>query len=411
VYACPPPSPTVVLPYLRSTTWNLSAYCRVPQLNEPHIDLRGIASPHSLPSPDGSFIATLLSGHISIRAVETLTVVQTIKLPADLAASIFSFVWSHTAERILLAAGDEIHVFSATGDDFHATIRNPSSPAAKSTYVDFGATHREACACSAHGIKLSLFNLASAKVVEISNPKFYTASSAARGFSFRPRTHHLALLTRTYGKDTVSIHAADSREVQRSWSPDVVDAQGLSWTPNGEWLVVWESASQGRRVLFFTPDGHKYRDWCGPLPQPASGDMHDRLRAGVKVVFFSPDSQYVVVGDHGRCVFVLPTANLTHEVRLCHPRTLEPKDTLQVRTLDTHLLLRYDQHSLSKKPKKTRYGRKNLTSLACKSPSTISSELLSQSLQPCVLQRTDMNSRRGHHLCFSIILPRCWPWH
>ncbi|ETS80013.1 hypothetical protein PFICI_07542 [Pestalotiopsis fici W106-1] len=293
-----------------------------------HLSLFTSSSPHSLPSPDGKFIATLLPAQLRIRAVQTLTVERRIKVPADLAASTTTFVWSPNSQRLLLSAGDEIHVFSVVDDDFHATVRNPTSSVAKSTFVDFGATDREACVCSAHGIKLSLFNLASAKVVEISNPKFYAASTAARGISYRPLTHHLALLTRSSGKDFVSIHTAESREVQRSWSPDVVDAQGLSWTPDGKWLVVWESAAQGHRVSFFTPDGHKYRDWCGPLLRP--GETHERWGAGVKVVTFSSDSQYVAIGDYGRSVSVLPTANLAHELRLCHPLTLEPKDTLQI---------------------------------------------------------------------------------
>ncbi|KAK6219039.1 hypothetical protein LQW54_002541 [Pestalotiopsis sp. IQ-011] len=261
-------------------------------------------------------------------AVQTLAVERSIKLSAQVAASTTSFVWSPNGQRLLLSAGDEIHVLSVTDDAFQATIRNPTSSVAKLTFVDFGATDREICVCSAHGIKLSLFNLASAKAVEISNPKFYAASTVAHGISYRPLTHHLALLTRSAGKDFVSIHTAESREVQRSWSPDVVDAQGLSWTPDGKWIVIWESAAQGHRVLFFTPDGHKYRDWCGPALRP--GETHDRWGAGVKLVTFSSDSQYVAIGDYGRSVFVLPTANLSHELRLCHPVTLEPKDTLQI---------------------------------------------------------------------------------
>lgn len=290
---------------------------------------RRIASPHCLPSPDGRYIATLLSPHISIRAVESLQIVRKIKLPAGLSSSITTFVWSSTAERVLVSAADEIHTYSVRDDDFHATIRNPTSSTGKLTYVDFGATDREVIVCSAHGIKLSIFNLASSKIVEISNPKFYTATSAVRGFSFRPHTHHLALLTRASGKDTVSIHAPESREVQRSWNPDTVDAQGLSWSPDGKWLTVWESASQGHRVTFYTSDGHKYIDWTGSLPD-ASDDMHNRLGAGVKLVAFSTNSQYLAIGDYDRCISVIPLASRSNQLRLQHPSTIEPRNSLQV---------------------------------------------------------------------------------
>ncbi|KAH8197506.1 hypothetical protein TruAng_008327 [Truncatella angustata] len=273
------------------------------------------SSPHCLPSPNGKFIATILPSEVSIRAVETLDVVRTIKLRADLAAAITTFAWSPTAESLLLSTNDEIHVYSAPDGDLHATMRNSSTSGANLSFVNFGATNREACVCSAHGITLSLFNLASLKTIEISNPKFYTASSATRG---------------TCGKDTVSIHAPESRQVQRSWSPDLVDAQGLSWTPDGRWLILWESAAQGHRVIFYTPDGHKYKDWRGSL-RLASSDMHGRgLGAGVRLVAFSSESQYMAIGDYSRCISVLPLGSLTDELQLCHPHTIEPKDTLQI---------------------------------------------------------------------------------
>lgn len=259
-----------------------------------------------------------------------MDLVRTIKLPANLAASATTFVWSASSERILLATADEIHIFSATGTGYHATIRNPSPAAAKSTFVDFGATDAEALVISAHGIKLSLFNLTSSRAVEIANPKFYTTSSAARGFSFRPSSRHLALLTRTSGKDTISIHAPETRDVLRSWSPDLVDAQGLAWTPDGRWLVVWESAAQGHRVSFFTPDGHRYRDWCGSVQKDEPGDMHERLGPGARLVVLSPNSQYAAIGDYSRRVCLLHTSNMTTQLLLRHPSTAEPKDTLQV---------------------------------------------------------------------------------
>ncbi|KAH8673578.1 WD40 domain-containing protein [Xylariales sp. PMI_506] len=287
------------------------------------------SSTHCLPSPNGKLVASLLSSSIHVTAVESLETSQVVKLPTEFAAGVTAVVWSSSSERLLLAAADEIRVFSVTHADFQATIRNPSSSVGKSGFIDFGATDREVFVFSAHGIKLSVFNLATAKIVEITSPKFYTTVSGPRGFSLRPHTNHLALLTRIAGKDTISIHSPESREAQRSWSPDVIDVQGLTWTPDGRWLVVWESAAQGHRVVFFTSDGHKYRDWHGPT-RHASEDVDYQLAAGIKAVVFSPDSRYAAIGDHGRCICVLHTTNTTEQWILSHPRTIEPKDTIQV---------------------------------------------------------------------------------
>ena len=90
--------------------------------------------------------------------------------------------------------------------------------------------------------------------------------------SFRPSTHHLAVLTQSAGKDMVSIHSPKMREVQRAWFPDTVDVQGLLWSPDGKWLALWESAAQGHKVLIYTPDGHLFKDWRGPIsPEVNSG--------------------------------------------------------------------------------------------------------------------------------------------
>ncbi|KAK8125679.1 WD40 domain-containing protein [Apiospora kogelbergensis] len=265
------------------------------------------SSPHCLPSPDGHCIATVSVSGVNIRDVASLEVVRSIGLPAEVAGSVTTFASS-----------------------YHATIRNPALSGAKSVFVDFGQNDDEVFVFSALGIKLSIFPLSSSQVVEISNPKCYSPSTVAHGFSFRSQSGHLALLTRTAGKDMISIHSPGTRAVARSWNPDVIDAQGICWAPDGRWLVVWESAAHGIRVLFYTADGNLYRDWTGP--QPASPDSIDHgLHAGVKQLAFSHDGRYVAVADYERSLYILSTSNLMQCIELIHPLgSIELQDTLQV---------------------------------------------------------------------------------
>jgi hypothetical protein len=102
-------------------------------------------------------------------------------------------------------------------------------------------------------------NLTTSKSVDINSPKFYHPGNASKGFSYRPGTKNLALLTRSGGKDIISIHARESLEVMRSWHPETIDAQGIVWSPDGRWLAAWESASQGHRIFVYTADGHLYK--------------------------------------------------------------------------------------------------------------------------------------------------------
>ncbi|KAI1457668.1 hypothetical protein F4805DRAFT_169310 [Annulohypoxylon moriforme] len=285
------------------------------------------SSPHSYPSPDGELIATLLPSNIVIRTIQSLEVLRTVKLPPDLSTGVTNFLWSPSSTRLLVAIIDQIHVFSARSGDFHGVVRIPPS-AGRSSFVDFGAADNEVCIWSPFGIKLTLVNLTNSKVVEIANPKFYSAVSATKGCSFRPKTKHLVLLTRSSGKDMISIHSPETRELQRSWYPDTIDAQGLVWTPDGRWLVVCESSAQSPRVLFYTSDGHIFKDWSGPL-SPAPQDM-GLLGTGVKAFTLSPDNRLAAIANSSTCICILNTPSMVETMRLHHPQVIQPKDTLQI---------------------------------------------------------------------------------
>ncbi|KAI2630743.1 hypothetical protein GGR54DRAFT_648300 [Hypoxylon sp. NC1633] len=303
-------------------------FSRPIQWSRPDTDYGALASPHSLPSPDGELIATLLPSSIVVRDVESLVVRKTIKLPPDLAGGVTSFTWSPSSTRILVAVTDQIHVFSAKDGDFHGTTSIPLS-ATKPTVIDFAASDGEICIWSSFGIKFTLVNFTSSKAVEIANPKFYNAASAAKGCSFRPNTHHLALLTRSSGKDMISIHSPGAREIERSWYPDTIDAQGLAWSPDGRWLVVWESSAQAPRVIFHTSDGHFFKDWRGPVA-PTPQDMDLQYGAGVKAVALSLDGRHAAIANGSICICILNTPSMVEAMRLRHPPVVQPKDTLQV---------------------------------------------------------------------------------
>jgi len=256
-------------------------------------------------------------------------VVNVIKLGHDFSGPVISFQWSKSSRLLLVADPERIRVVSALDDSFNAIVRNHVSGGTKPAVVDFGASDSEICVVAPFGLKFTVFNLKSSRAIEIPNPKVFSALSASTCFSFRPETRHLALLTRSAGKDMVSIHSFPTRELLRSWSPDTVDAQGLAWSPDGRWLAVWDSASQGHRIVFYTPDGHAFKTWAGPTnPQPEGQDF--AFGPGVKSLQFSANSRYVAIGDFGRSVSVLNVSSVTETMRLRHPKTLAPTETLQV---------------------------------------------------------------------------------
>lgn len=287
-----------------------------------------VASRHSVPSPDGLHIATLFPSVINIREVKTLDVVKIIRLPADLSGPVYGFQWSPSSRLILVAVGEQIRVLSADDGTFEATIRNAVPPPARPASIRF-ASDMEIWVCCSFGLKLTIFDLTTSRGVEISNPKFVTPATASNGFSIRHKTSHLAIMTRTAGKDMISIHDPITKEVQRSWFPDTLDAQGLRWSPDGRWLIVWESEGQGHKVIFYMADGSTFKTWTGPA-NPPTEYKHYPLGAGVKLLQFSADARHLAIGDHSRGVCILDMASINETMRLCYPHSIAPMDTIQV---------------------------------------------------------------------------------
>ncbi|KAG4416111.1 hypothetical protein IFR04_010754 [Cadophora malorum] len=287
------------------------------------------SSTQSLPSPDGAYIATILPSKLSIRATRSLEVTRVISLPTELASSILWFLWSASSTRILLASADTIRVYSTTNSQFSATISNPTSGTTKIAYVAFGADHNEICIFSDFGLKLSICNLTTSKSIEISSPKFYNAGNAPKGLSYRPGAGNLALLTRTGGKDIISIHSRDTLDVKRSWWPDTTDAQGLQWSADGRFLTVWESASQGHRLLVYTADGHLFKAWNGPITT-SEDEVDLALGAGIKLFDWSKNGVHMAIGDFTDRVTVLSAPSFSESMSVVHTTSVRPTESLQI---------------------------------------------------------------------------------
>ena len=197
------------------------------------------------------------------------------------------------------------------------------------TAISFGAVDDEVCVFSDFGLKLTIFNLATSRSVQLGNPKFYTAGAATKGISYRPATHNLSILTRNEGKDIISVHSQGVFGIMRSWCPDTVDAQGVAWSPDGRWIAVWESASQGHKVLIYTADGHLYKTWNGPV-SISEDEVDPTLGAGVKLFSWSPTGSQIAIGDYSKRVTLLSAPSFMESMSLLHSTTIRPADSLQV---------------------------------------------------------------------------------
>jgi WD40 repeat protein len=271
--------------------------------------------------------STPTSATVNIRTTEGLETINAVKVTQEAPNPVSGLAWSPKSSRILVATADQIRVYNIQDASLHTVIRNPGSGGGKPTHIQFGATDDEIIVVVAFGLKLSIFDLTSSKAVEIANPKFYLATSAARGYAFDARSHHMAVLTRSAGRDALSIHQPQTREVTRSWYPETADAAGLSWTPDGQWILVSESPAHGHRLLLYTPDGQLVRTLdASRLCVGADAS----LQPGIRLCQTSTDGRRCMVGDYSRTVTVLDTVNWRVDMSLSHPSSVTPVDTLQV---------------------------------------------------------------------------------
>lgn len=125
------------------------------------------------------------------------------------------------------------------------------------------------------------------------------------------------------------MHARDTLDVVISWCPDTIDAQGLCWSPDGRWLVIWESASQGHKILVYTADGHLYRTWNGPIPV-CEEDADIEMGAGIKLFEWSKNGALLAVGDYGKRVTLLATPSFTESMSIIHTSVVQPAESCQV---------------------------------------------------------------------------------
>lgn len=177
---------------------------------------------------------------------------------------------------------------------------------------------------------MTIFNLGTSKSVDIGSPKLFTPGTAANGFSHRPGSGNLALLTRSGGKDVVSIHKSGSLEVIRSWLPETINAQGISWSPDGRWITIGESAGQGHKLLVYTADGHLYKAWSGPT-SILEEEKDIALGAGIKMTEWSQTGRHIAIADYSQRVVLLAAPAFSESMILSHISSVNPTDTLHVR--------------------------------------------------------------------------------
>ena len=199
-------------------------------------------------------------------------------------------------------------MYEVDNHQWKATINGASSSLEKIANVVFGTDEDEVMVFYDFGVKVTMWSLITRRGAEIRDPK------PGRSYDYRPGTGHLAILTRAGAHDTLMLLSPGTHQVFQSAELPTVDAQGVKWSPDGRWLVIWDAASSGYRVAIYTTDGHLFRTYEG-------GQTSDNIGLGVKSVAWHPNTAFLAVGDYEEHVTLLGQ-NIVSRRQLCAPITL-----------------------------------------------------------------------------------------
>ena len=199
--------------------------------------------------------------------------------------------------RILLADDDSVRIYDVSDPAWHAVVEKAAGNAGRIAEVAFGDTADEVVVFSDFGAKLTIWSLLTSRGVEVKDPKYMV-----KCYHHRPRTGHLAILTRPAAQDILMLLQPRSHELNKSVEMPTVDAREVLWSPDGNWIAIADTASSGYKVLIYTADGHPYKTISNGVNLVA-------ISLGVRCMQWNPSTQTLAIGDNNGSVIIFSKNN------------------------------------------------------------------------------------------------------
>ncbi len=195
--------------------------------------------------------------------------------------------------RTLLADDDNVHVYDVNETHWSGRIECAASNFGRIADVAFGHNANEVLVFSDFGVKLTIWSLITRRGVEIRDPKYLVHC-----YTYRPRTGHMAILTRPHAHDILMLLNPGDRGFIKSVELPTVDAQEVTWSPDGRWLAIRDAASTGHRLLIYTADGHLFKMY-------SNEENTNDIGLGLKRLEWSPLHGVLALGDYNDKVTIL----------------------------------------------------------------------------------------------------------
>lgn len=267
-------------------------------------------------SPSGQLLACTSNGKLRVcythspeRAVDFKTRMQS--------KDVTSIKWSDDGKRVLLYSGQSIEVLNIDDESDRIRLDNGSGGLGRFVSADFVGS--DYLFTTWEFGRAKLWNLHSGKGHEVGDLK---TRSEGRNWASRPNDdaspQAMALLSRPQAQDQLAIHFPSIDKTLDPVLLNTVDARNLSWSPDGRWIGVLDTAHAHPGVLILTPDGQPFRS----VPA-ATQDSDEALELGVKAITWSADSHVLAISRYDSKITLLNTKTFAPLAVIEHTTTIE----------------------------------------------------------------------------------------
>ncbi|KAL5015357.1 hypothetical protein ScPMuIL_009627 [Solemya velum] len=264
-------------------------------------------------SPDGKYLATVVEFRLIIRDVDSFQI-QNLYTCLD---TIQQIEWSADSQFILCSLFKRgiVQVWSLEQPDWTCKIDEGS---AGLCLARWSPDSRHILSTADFHLRITVWSLLTKSVSYIRYPK-----QCQKGIDFSSGGKYMALAERRDCQDKISIFACGSWELVKHFDTDTDDLEGLSWSPDGRVLCVWD-APLNYKVLLYSVDGRciaQYSAYSNAL--------------GVKSIAWSPTSQFLAIGSYDQKVRLLNHVTWKTVAERNHPTELEDSKTVVYNEVET----------------------------------------------------------------------------
>ncbi|KAK5708236.1 hypothetical protein LTR97_000776 [Elasticomyces elasticus] len=234
---------------------------------------------HATASPSGCFIAYIINSKLRVSLIYNLE--DRPDFPIKIAPKdITALKCCSDGMHIVLLSNNLIEVCSTDRNSPGIRIDNGGRALGSMLAVDFVRPHH-LLTCWEFGTA-KVWDLKTAKAIDL--PDLKTAGNGSP-WQERPKpnptVHTLALLARPAAEDTLTLYFPELCKSTEPIKLPTVDAQSISWSPDGCWLAILDTPTASPCVHFYTPDGLLYNSY----PAETAQEVNDGL--GIKAISWS----------------------------------------------------------------------------------------------------------------------------